>query len=135
MTRATGRKTACTVADARARFDDAQRFLRAAELLTEPGNGDVAATNAIHSAIAAADVLCCLHLGHRSNDGNHNAAVQLLKEINPRFAQQLRRALDHKQHAGYESRSLSDADAATCVDQATKLLEAAQKALLGADHR
>lgn len=130
MNRPKGRDKACTVTDAKARLDDARRFLQAAELLTEPGNGDVVATNAIHSAIASADTLCCLALGRRSNDSNHRAAVQLLHEVDPRLANQLRRALDHKQQAGYESRDLSDSDAATCVEQARKLHTAAQEALL-----
>lgn len=87
---------------------------------------------AILSAIAAADVLCCLALGERSNDGNHAAAIQLLGRVNPKLATSLRRALDHKQQAGYESRDLSDTDAATCLDQARKLHAAAQEAFLRA---
>jgi uncharacterized protein (UPF0332 family) len=132
MTRRAGSSTPCTIADARLRLDDARRFLEAAQVLNEPGNGDVVATNAIHSAIAAADVLCCLRLAQRSNDGNHAAAIKLLQQIDPQLAQKLRRALDHKQQAGYESRNLSDADASTCVEQAVKLFAAAQEALLGA---
>ena len=130
MTRPAGRTKPCTGVDARARFDDARRFLQAAELLTEPGNGDVVATNAILSAIASAGVLCCLALGRRSDDGNHHAAVALLAQVDSALSTQLRRALDHKQQAGYESRDLSDSDAATCVEQARKLHTAAQIALL-----
>jgi hypothetical protein len=132
VNRPKGRKTPCTIIDARARLDDARRFLEAAEVLTEPGNGDVVATNAIHSAIASADVICCLALGRRSDDGNHRAAVALLTEVDAKLANQLRRALDHKQQAGYESRDLSDTDAATCVDQARKLHATAQTAVLRA---
>jgi hypothetical protein len=68
MNRPKGRDKACNATDARARLDDARRFLEAAEKLTEPGNGDVVATNAIHSAISSADVLCCVALGRRSDD-------------------------------------------------------------------
>jgi uncharacterized protein (UPF0332 family) len=130
MNRPKGRDNACNSADARARLDDARRFLEAAEKLTEPGNGDVVATNAIHSAIASADALCCVALGRRSDDGSHTAAVGLLTQVDKSLAAKLRRALDHKQQAGYESRDLSDADAATCVTQAQKLYSAAQDAVL-----
>jgi hypothetical protein len=78
MTRPAGRIKSCQAGDARARLDDARRFLAAADREVEPGNGDVVASLAILSAIAAADVLCCLALGERSNDGNHAAAIKLL---------------------------------------------------------
>ncbi len=59
MSRASGRMKPCQPADIRARLKDAADFLEAAELLSAPGKGDVVATNAIHSAIASADVICC----------------------------------------------------------------------------
>jgi hypothetical protein len=99
-------------------------------MLTEPGNGDVVASNAILSAIASADALCCLALGERSDDGNHSTAIALLSRVDKKLAMSLRRALDHKQQTGYESRDLSDTDAATCVEQARKLHAAATTALL-----
>lgn len=97
MNRPKGRAQSCTAADARARLDDARRFLAAATVLIEPGNGDVVATNAIHSAIASSDVLCCLALGSKSDDGNHRAAVALLGRVDVAASNHLRRALDHKQ--------------------------------------
>ena len=54
MTRARGRTRDCDITDARARLVDARQFLDAAGLLGAPGNGDVVATNAIHTAIDAA---------------------------------------------------------------------------------
>ena len=118
----------CQPADIRARLKDAAYFLEAAELLSAPGKGDVVATNAIHSAIASADVICCARLGRRSNDGNHRAALDLLRQVDPQLANLLRRALDRKQQAGYESRDLADSDAAACVDQARRLYVNAQMA-------
>jgi hypothetical protein len=132
MTRPAGRTKSCKAGDARKRLDDARRFLAAADREVEPGNGDVVASLAILSAIAAADVLCCLALGERSNDGNHAAAIKLLSSIDPKLATSLRRALDRKQQAGYETGDLSDTDAASCVEQARKLHGAAQAALLRA---
>lgn len=132
MTRPAGRTKSCQARDARARLDDARRFLAAADREVEPGNGDVVASLAILSAIAAADVLCCLALGERSNDGNHAAAIKLLRGVDPKLATSLRRALDRKQQAGYETGDLSDTDAATCLEQARKLYAAAQEAILRA---
>jgi hypothetical protein len=48
--RPAGRRSPCTIADARARLHDAEAFLEAAETARDP---DVIAANAIHSAIAA----------------------------------------------------------------------------------
>lgn len=125
--RPTGRRQPCTVADARARLKDAEGFLEAAGLTT---NADVKATNAIHAAIAAADAICCVALRERSADGNHAAAVELLGQIEPRFAAALTRALSRKTQAAYEARDVSKADAAACVRQATTLLEAARARVL-----
>ena len=88
MSRPKGRVRDCSAADARARLNDARQFLQAAELLTAAGNGDVVATNAVHAAIAAADVLCCLALGRRSADGNHETAVVLLEQVSSDHANQ-----------------------------------------------
>ena len=108
---------------------DARQFLSAADLLTDAGNGDVVATNAVHAAIAAADVLCCLHLGRRSTDGNHESAISLLAGVGHEHATQLRRALARKQQAGYESRDLSDSEATICVEAARRLVTAADAAV------
>lgn len=62
----------------RARLHDAEDFLEAAEHAHYP---DVIATNAIHSAIASADALCCFALRERSADGSHLAAVELLGQL------------------------------------------------------
>lgn len=119
----------CGAVDARARLTDARQFLDAAELLMVDGNGDVVATNAVHAAIAAADVLCCLALGRRSADGNHEAAVALLEQVGREHANSLRRALARKQQAGYESRDLADSEARICVDAARRLVAAASAAV------
>jgi hypothetical protein len=129
MTRARGRTRDCDITDARARLVDARQFLDAAELHVAPGYGDVVATNAIHAAIAAADVICCVQLGQRSNDANHEAAVALLERADPDLANQLRRALICKQQAGYESRDLADSDAVACVGAARRLVTAAARAV------
>ena len=127
--RARGRRQPCTVTDAQARLHDAQAFLDTAEVATDP---DVKATNAIHAAIAAADAICCFALRERSADANHLAAVDLLRTVEPGLATTLGRLLARKPQAAYESRDLSRAEAATCIRQATTLLDAARRRSLGA---
>jgi hypothetical protein len=126
VSRAKGNRKPCDVQQARQRLIDARQFLEAAELLDAP---DVVATNAIHAAIAAADAITCHALGERSNDGNHAAAVDLLRRVDPKLATSLKRALDRKTQAGYESTDLSGADATTCVRWARNLLVAAEDRL------
>ena len=121
--RPTGRRQPATPADARARLADAEAFLEAATISTNP---DVVATNAIHAAIAAADAVCCIALRERSADANHTAAVELLAQVDARLSAALARALARKSQAAYETRNVSATDAAACVRQATTLLKAAR---------
>jgi hypothetical protein len=125
--RPTGQRTACTVADAKARLHDAEAFLAVTTMSEEP---DVIATNAIHAAIAAADAICCVALRVRPSDGNHAAAVQLLSTVDPRFGAALKRALDRKTQAAYETRDISVKDAESCVRQAAMLADEARRRIL-----
>jgi hypothetical protein len=86
----------------------------------------VVATCAIHAAIAASDAITCHALGDRSNDGNHVSAVDLLRQVDARLATALKRALDRKTQAGYESVDNTAADAESCVKWAGQLLAAAE---------
>jgi hypothetical protein len=122
MSRVKGARKPCDLQQARQRLVDARQFLEAAELLDAP---DVVATCAIHAAIAAADAITCHALGERSSDGNHLSAVDLLRQIDPKLSTSLKRALDRKTQAGYESADISAADAANCVKWAEQLVEAA----------
>ncbi|MGH9245594.1 MAG: hypothetical protein ACRD29_15010 [Acidimicrobiales bacterium] len=126
--RPTGRRVPCTVADAKARLHDAEAFLDAAETAADP---DVVATNAIHAAIAAADAICCVALRERPAGGSHAAAVQLLSRVNTTLAGALRRSLDRKTQAAYESRDIAAEDAAACVRHARALIDAANSRVLG----
>ena len=65
----------------------------------------------------------------RSNDGNHASAVELLRKVDAGLATALKRALDRKTQAGYESADISATDAAGCVRWAEQLLAAAQTRL------
>ena len=126
MSRAKGSRKPCDVQQARQRLIDARQFLEAAELLDAP---DVVATCAIHAAIAAADAVTCHALGERSSDCNHLSAVDLLRQVDAKLSTALRRALDRKTQAGYESVDISAADAASCVRWAEQLLAAAEARL------
>ncbi len=126
MSRPKGTRKPCDVRQARQRLIDARQFLEAARLLDAP---DVVATNAIHAAIAAADAITCHVLGERSSDGNHVAAVELLRLVDVGLATALKRALDRKTQAGYESTDISASDAASCVRWAEQLLAAAEARL------
>lgn len=126
MSRAKGIRRSCDAQQARQRLIDARQFFEAAELLDAP---DVVATNAIHAAIAASDAVTCYALAERSGDGNHVAAVDLLRQVDPMLAATLKRALDRKTQAAYESADLSQTDAANCVKWAKQLLAAAETRL------
>ena len=123
MSRSKGIRRSCDAQQARQRLIVARQFLEAAELLDAP---DVVATNAIHAAIAASDAVTCYALAERSGDGNHVAAVDLLRQVDPMLAATLKRALDRKTQAAYESADLSQTDAANCVKWAKQLLAAAE---------
>ena len=122
-----GRRSPCTVTDARARLHDAEAFLDAAQILQDP---DVVATNAIHSAIAAADAVCCVAQRERCADGNHAAAIQMLGRVDKSLSAALKRALDRKNQAAYESRDISAGDAKMCLRQAELLVAAARQRIL-----
>ena len=126
MSREKGSRRRCDVQQARQRLIDARQFLEAAELLDAP---DVVATCAIHAAIAAADAITCHSLGERSSDGIHVSAVDLLRQVDAGLATALKRALDRKTQAAYESFDVSIADATSCVRWARQLLSAAEARL------
>jgi hypothetical protein len=128
MSRGKGARKPCDLYEARQRLVDARQFLEAAELLDAP---DVVATCAIHAAIAAADAITCHALGERSSDGNHVSAVDLLRQVDAKLSASLKRALDRKTQAGYESGDISAADAASCVKWAAQLIAAAEARLEG----
>ena len=91
------------MADARARLIDARQFLDAADLLTGAGNGDVVATNAIHAAIAASDVICCARLGVHAKGDSHDEAKALLGAAMAGVDKHLATPLAMKTRAGHSA--------------------------------
>ncbi len=126
MSRVKGARRPCDLSQARQRLVDARQFLEAAELLDAP---DVVTTCAIHAAIAASDAITCHALQERSSGGNHGSAVDLLRKVDASLATTLRRALDHKTQAAYESTDVSAGVATTCLRWARELLVAAESRL------
>jgi hypothetical protein len=57
------------------------------------------------------------------------AAVDLLRSVDPGLATSLKRALDRKTQAGYETTDLSAREAASCVRWARQLVAAAEARL------
>ena len=126
MSRAKGIRKPCDQTRARQRLVDARQFLEAAVLLDAP---DVVATNAIHASIAAADAITCSALGERSADSDHGAAVDLLRQVDASLAAALKRSLDRKTQAAYESDDISNSVALSCVKWAKKLVSGANRRL------
>ena len=65
-------------------------------------------------------------------DADHAAALDLLRTVDAQPAAALGRLLGRKQQAAYESRDISARDAATCIRQATTLVDAARSRALRA---
>jgi hypothetical protein len=119
------------MADARTRHDSAVAFMDVAErLLKESFEADVVVTNAVHAGIAASDALCCLRLGERSADQDHERATNLLGRVDKSLASDLARLLALKTRAAYETRSVSRGDAKIATRRARNLTDAAGNALL-----
>lgn len=120
-------------ADAAARLAKAAAFADAAAILYDEDAGtadypDVYVTNAVHSGIAAADVICIRRLGVYSATGAHDEGVRLLETADASAAKHLARLLGMKTKAGYSTSSVSAADVATARRAHLALLEAARAA-------
>ncbi len=82
-------------------------------------------TNAVHSGIAAADVICIRRLGIYSVTGAHDEALKLLGQVDKAAATNLQRLLSLKTKAGYSTRPVSTADVAQARRAHLALLETA----------
>lgn len=116
--------------DGEARLAKAREFAEAAQLLYNDTAGaadlpDAYVTNAVHSGIAAADVICIRRLGLYSATGAHDEALKLLSQADKTAATNLQRLLSVKTKAGYSTRSVSAADVALARRAHLALLEAA----------
>jgi hypothetical protein len=88
----------------------------------------VAAGNAVLAGIAAADVLCIIHLGVRSVSTTHTDAVALLKGFNPEAARDLMVLVRDKAQAHYGMTALDKETLTRMVRSMERLLEQASEA-------
>ncbi|MGF1651719.1 MAG: hypothetical protein ACFCUP_00160 [Actinomycetales bacterium] len=135
MTRAGTRLAPATPEAARSRRSQARTFLDVAELvLDEPATRSqthVAAALAVLAAIADADAICGLRLGHHSRGQDHRQAVDLLATVDlpdRSLPAKLGRILAAKDNdnAHYSPRLVSASDARTLVIGARTLVEASE---------
>ncbi len=118
----------CTIDDARTRLRDAEALVAAAQAADD--DPAVMAATATRGAVAAAGAVCCVALRERPADGSEVAAVEMLGRIDKKLSAVLKRALDRKAQAAYESRDISVSDAKMCLRQAEVLLDAARDRVL-----
>ncbi len=117
-----------TIDDARTRLREAEALVAAAHA-ADDDPAEMAAT-ATRGAVAAASAVCCVALRERPADGSEAAAVEMLGRIDKKLSAVLKRALDRKAQAAYESRDISVSDARMCLRQAEILLDAARDRVL-----
>lgn len=129
VVRPNSRPRPCTIEDARARLRVAEAFADAAHAVEDP---DDVASSAASAAIAAADAVCCVALRERPADGSELSAVEFLARVDRKLSAVLKRALDRRAQAAYESRDISASDARMCLRQAELLLEAARDRVFSA---
>ena len=142
MSRPTGKTSACSRTDARARLEDARAFLTVADLALAQnvitGDDDinlsgVSVALAVLVGIAAADAVCCHRLGRRFRGQDHRGAVDVVKTLvpeGPDMAKELGRLLDVKDSAHYGVLGVSAKEARKAVEQARRMVDRATTALL-----
>jgi len=125
----TPKSRTCGRPEALARLAKAKRYLHWAEAALEEADHDVAAGNAVIAAIAAADAICCVRLGTRSADDDHQAAGALLARADKDAAKALGRVLAVKHRAHYDHVPVPESAAKAAVRGARSVLDAAEAAL------
>jgi hypothetical protein len=108
---------------------DAESLVEAAQAVEDP---DDIARNAAQAAVAAAEAVCCVALRERPEEGNQLAAVEFLGRVDRNLSAVLKRALDRRAQAAYESRDISVNDARMCMQQAELLIDAARQRVFSA---
>jgi hypothetical protein len=132
-----GRSAQCDHNQARVRSAHARAFLDTAELVLDVDDDlatpNVAAALAVLAGIAASDAACCAALGLRPRGQDHGQATDLLRQVEPdgvALARALGRLLDVKDSAQYGTAYVTSAKAAAAVQNARRLVEAAESLTL-----
>lgn len=128
----------CTPAQGRARLQQAEAFVMAADLVlsddTDTATPGVAAALAVLAGIAASDAACCVRLRKRPRGQDHSEAVKLLATVEPHgkdMAKDLARLLASKEESHYGVTLVDRAKARRLVGYAKRLVERASDVLLG----
>jgi hypothetical protein len=130
------RQALCGPADATRRARLARVYLELAESAAEQHEDEArnaAAGNAVLAAIAASDALTCVRLGRHSRGQGHSEATTLLRSLRPdgsRLAKDLATVLTVKDAAHYGSVFLSPTTLKSTLRAATRLVAAAEEALI-----
>lgn len=129
MSPARSRTRECGRPEAQARLVKAEAYLRYAQVALDDAEFDPAAGNAVIAGIAAADAICCVRLGQRSADDDHQAARAHLARVDRDAAAALGRLLGVKHRAHYDHLSVTSSAARSAVRAARTLIEHARTAL------
>lgn len=104
----------------------AREFLASADSELRQDRWNSAGLNAVHAGISASDAAIVVSSGARSAANDHTAAVELLRTaVSESGATQLRQLtglLGMKNTVEYEQRLLTQAEARSLVEQATRLV-------------
>lgn len=126
------RQHACTPATFSGRrrkaiqFSDA--FTTVIEFADQPGDvADACVTLAVHAGIAAADVLCCTHLGYHASGESHGEAIRLLEQVDKPLSAHLSTLLKLKQRAGYSHDAVTQDDLTRAKRAMNALVDAARQ--------
>ena len=119
-----------SVRDAAIRLEKAHQFAQAAAVLYDDARStadlpDAYVTQAVHSGIASADVICIRRFGEYSATGAHDEAVSLLSRADRSLGKHLIRLLALKTKAGYSTSHVSRADIEAARRAHLALLEVA----------
>lgn len=132
----TQRTQECASGQARARLNQARKFIEVAELVgdeaTIPESVNVSAALAVLAGIAAADAACCAALGRRSRSPNHHEAEALLDQIadgGSTAGRRLRRIINEKDAAHYGLTHVGGQTLTTLMRQARGLIDFADEVL------
>lgn len=130
MVHGSGRTQPCDQKTRAGRLSKARQFSDAAEIIDTITDGAVDVevayiTLCVHAGIAAADVLCCAHLGELSRGEDHDDAVALLARVDRTMARHLSTLLQMKTRSGYSAQPSSGADRRRAGRAANALVERA----------
>jgi hypothetical protein len=121
----------CTSAVTAGHLSKAVDFFDAAEHL-EDDMPNAAGELFIDAGIAASDVICCVRLGVHSSSGIHGEAVTLLASADKGSERYLSTLLGLKNKVAYTHQTLSTAECKKMNRAASRLVEAAKRAVASA---